>query len=68
MNAYIESFKIQIFLYVIVAFVDTIPVLWIVAVYFKMVICLGRYTCKTIWPNLDDWLTVHHSITFLSPT
>jgi hypothetical protein len=46
MNAYIESFKIQIFLYVIVVFVDTIAVLWIVAVYFKTVICLGRDNVK----------------------
>jgi len=46
MNAYIESFKIQIFLYITVDFVDTLAVLWIAAVYFKTVTCLGEITVK----------------------
>jgi len=53
MNAYIESFKIQIFLCVIVDFVDTLAVLWIAAVCFKTVICLGRDKCKTMWLNIE---------------
>jgi len=29
---------------------------------------LQKITPKTHAVDLDDWLTVHHSITFLSPT
>jgi len=53
MNACIESFKIQIFLYITVDFVDILAVLWIAAVYFKTVISLGRDNCKTMWLNIE---------------
>lgn len=53
MNAYIESFKIKIFLCVIVDVVDTLAVLWIAAVCFKTVICLGSDKCKTMWLNIE---------------
>jgi hypothetical protein len=34
-------------------FLDIVAVLWIAAVYFKTVICLGRGSCKAMWLNIE---------------